>query len=617
MGSIFEGNPQSATSYSASTSETPEWMQDAIYNQVNWATNIANKPYEAYALPTVAELSPLQQQAYTGIQNAQGAYKENFGKAQTGMEGMSTAGTDVALGTAQANYLRDDLVGQNLNAGQNLFTQAGNLDILGSAQPLLNQAQTNANNIVGSASPYLTKAAGMSASDASNPYLQAGTAASGMNAANPYLQAGVSASGFNAANPLLQQAAGASGMNAANPYMNQSQSTTAQALADKALNAANPYLQQASQSSVSNIDQYMNPYQTNVMDALAQQGTRNLTENLLPGVSDSFIRAGQFGSRGMGEFGSRALRDTQEAVLRQQAPMMQQGYAQAMQASAADKARQASLAGTVGSISGADLGRTLQGASQYANLGQQAGQLTGADAARQAQVASTMGQLTGQDASRQMQAASTAGQLTGQDASRQMQAASTAGQMMGQDANRQAQLGQTMGQLTGQQASQLASLGSTTGQLTGQQMSQLGNLAQARTGAGQSQQQFGLNAASQVQQAKAQDLQRQMGALTSMANMATTSQDANYKDLAALEAAGKAEQMQLQTELSAAEREFMNQQLYPQQQMDWLGTQVRGMAPITDKRQTVSGSTTGATYNNSPLSQLASGFATYKGLNPE
>ena len=548
MGSIFQGTPQSATSYSASTSETPKWMQDAIYNQVNWATNIANKPYEAYALPTVAELSPLQQKAYTGIENAQGAYKENFGKAQTGMEGMSTAGTAGALGTAQANYLRDDLVGQNLDAGQNLFDQAGSLNVLGSAQPLLNQAQANANNIVGSASPYLTQAAGMSASDAANPYLRTGTAASGMNAANPYI--------------------------------NQSQSTTAQALADKALNAANPYLQQASQSSVSNIDQYMNPYQTNVMDALAQQGTRNLTENLLPGVSDSFIKAGQFGSRGMGEFGSRALRDTQESVLRQQAPMMQQGYAQAMQASAADKARQASLAGTVGSISGADLGRTLQGASQYANLGQQAGQLTGADAARQ------------------------------------MQAASTAGQMMGQDANRQAQLGQTMGQLTGQQASQLASLGATTGQLTGQQMSQLGSLAQARTGAGQSQQQFGLNAASQVQQAEAQDLQRQMGALTSMANMATTSQDANYKDLAALEAAGKAEQMQLQTELSAAEREFLNQQLYPQQQMDWLGTQVRGMAPITDKRTTVSGQTTGATYNNSPLSQLAAGFATYKGLNP-
>jgi hypothetical protein len=581
MGSIFEGTPQTATAaQSASANETPKWMQDAIFNQVNWATNIANKPYEEYALPTVADLSKNQQDAYTGIANAQGAYKQNLGKAQTGMEAMSKLGTAAGLDTAQADYLRSDLVGANLDAGQDLFDKAGALDIVGAGQGYLNQA------------------ANMNASGAANPYLQAGTSASGVNAASPYIQAAGSASGMNAANPYLQAGASASGMNAANPYMEQSQNTTAQALADKALNAANPYLQQASQSSVSNIDQYMNPYQTNVMDAIAQQGTRNLTENLLPGVSDSFIRAGQFGSRGMGEFGSRALRDTQESILRQQAPMAQQGYAQAMQASAADKARQANLAGTVGSISGADLGRTLQGAGQYAQLGSQAGQLTGADAARQMQAASTAGQLTNADASRQAQLGSTMGQLTGQDASRQMQAASTAGQLMGQDAGRQLQVGQAMGQLTGQQMQQLANLGST------------------RTGAGQSQQQFGLNAASQVQQAQAQDASRQMSALQSMGDMAIADQQANYRDLSALEAAGQAEQMQLQNQLGAAEKEFLDQQRYPQQQMDWLSTQVRGMAPITPTRSSTSSASTGSTYNPSPLSQLGAGFATYRGLNP-
>jgi hypothetical protein len=199
------------------------------------------------------------------------------------------------------------------------------------------------------------------------------------------------------------------------------------------------------------------------MDALAQQGTRNLTENLLPGVSDSFIKAGQFGSRNMGEFGSRALRDTQESILRQQAPLMQQGYAQAMQASAGDKARQAGLAGTVGGISTSDLGR-------------------------------------------------------------------------------------------------------------------------------------------------------QFSALQSMGDMAIADQNANYRDLTALEAAGQAEQMQMQQQLTAAEKEFVDQQLYPQRQMDWLSTQVRGMAPITPQRTLTSGSTTGATYNNSPLSQLAAGFGVYKGL---
>jgi len=57
MGSIFEGTPQTAKSGSTlSTNLTPQWMQDAIYNQVQWAQNISNTPYQAYELPTVAEL---------------------------------------------------------------------------------------------------------------------------------------------------------------------------------------------------------------------------------------------------------------------------------------------------------------------------------------------------------------------------------------------------------------------------------------------------------------------------------------------------------------------------------------------------------------------------------
>ena len=400
MGSIFQGTPQSASSYTSSSTETPKWMQDAIYNQVNWSQNLANKPYEAYSLPTVAELSPMQQQAYTGIADSQGGYKQNFNKAQAGMEGMSTAGTSGALNTAQQQYLNpsaNSLAGSNLNTGQNLFGQAGNLDIVGAGQGFINQA---------------------------------------------------------------------------------------------------------GQSSVSDVNQYMNPYQTNVMDALAQQGARNLSENLLPGVSDSFIKAGQFGSRNMGEFGSRALRDTQESILRQQAPLAQQGYTQAMQASASDKARQAGLAGTVG-------------------------------------------------------------------------------------------------------------------QLTNQQMSQLGNLATSQTSAGQQQQQLGLSAANALQATENQDLQRQMSALQSMADMSVADQAANYRDLSALEAAGQGEQMQMQKELTAAEKEFRDQQLYPQRQLDWLSTQVRGMAPITDRKTLTSGTTTGATYNLSPLSQLAAGYGTYKGLTAE
>jgi hypothetical protein len=451
-------------------------MQDAIYNQIQVAQNIANTPYQPYDLPTVAELSPLQQQAYKQVQANQGFYQGDLDKAQAGMMDFGSKGTADQLRQEQGQYLRQGLVDQNLNAGQNYWNKAGQLDIVGAGQPALTQAGQQ--NIMG----------------------------------------------------------------AAQPYLNQATQTTAQALSDRALNAANPYLQAASQSSAQNIGQYMSPYQTGVMDVIAKQAGRNLKENILPNVSDAFIKAGQFGSSRMGEVGSRALRDTQEAVLNQQAQLANQGYGQALGASQADLARQAQLAGTVGSISGADLSRVLQGGAQYGNLGQ------------------------------------------------------------------------TAGQLTSQQQQNLTNLGQTQGQLTAQQMSQLANLGQMQTGAGQAQQQFGLTAAQAAQQAQAQDYSRQMSALQNVANMQQQEQAMRSADVAALEGAGAAQQGQMQQQLNAAQQQYQNQLNYPKQQMDWLNTQIRGMAPITPQTTTNQGTTTGATYSPSPLSQLATGLYTYKGL---
>jgi len=410
MASLFQGSPQTATSYATSSTETPKWMQDAIYNQIQIAQNIANKPYESYDLPTVAELSPLQQKAYKNVQKNQGFYQGDIDKAQAGMYQFGSKGTASELEREQERYLQDpkNVMGQ-LKAGQGYFDTAGD--------------------------------------------------------------------------------------------------TTANAISERALAAANPYLTAASQSAAGGIDQYMSPYQTGVMDAIAKQGARNLSENLLPGVSDSFIKAGQFGGTRMGEFGSRALRDTQEAVLNQQAQLADKGYGQALSAAQTDLARQAQLANTVGSISGADLSRVLQGAGQYANIGQ------------------------------------------------------------------------------------------------------------ALTGAGQAQQQFGLTAAAQQQQAEAADYQRQMAALTQYANMQQQEQAMRAGDVASLEGAGAAQQNQMQQKLNAAKSQFEAAQLYPKQQADFLSTQIRGMAPITPQTTTQSGGSTGATYSASPLSQLATGLYTYKGLN--
>ena len=442
MAGLFQGKPQTATSYVTSSAETPKWMQDAIYNQVQLATNVANRPYQAYNMPTVAELSPLQQQAYAQVQKNVGAWQPDMGFATTGMKGFADKATADQLRAEQANYLRQDLVGKNLDTGQQLFGRAAGMDVFGAAQPLLGKAET----------------------------------------------------------------------------------TTAQSLAERALTAADPFLKAAGQTSASQVGQYMSPYQQGVLDVIAKQGARNLSENLLPQVSDSFIKAGQFGSSRMGEFGSRALRDTQEAILNQQAQAAQQGYGQSLSAAQADLARQAQLAGTVGSISGADLSRILQGGAQYGNLGQ------------------------------------------------------------------------------------------TQGQLTSQQMQNLANLGQMQTGAGQAQQQFGLTAAQQAQQAQAQDYARQMAALQNVANMAQQAQALRTCDVAALEAAGQGQQAQMQAQLNAARQQFDAAQNYPKQQLDWLSTQVRGMAPLSPPVTTQTGQTSGATYSPSPLSQLATGLYTAKGL---
>jgi len=543
MAGLFEGTPQTATSYVNTTSELPKWQQDALYNQIQLATNTANRPYSPYPGYRVAGLDPMQEQAYAQVQKNLGAYQPALDYASS-ISSYSNKGTADQFQKAQAPYLQPDLVSKDLNQGQQLFGQAAGMDIVGAAQPYLNRAGSM--DIVGAAQPYLNRAGSMDI----------------MGAAQPYLQGAAS-----------QNIVGA-----AQPYINQAGAATAQSLAERALTAANPYLTAAGQTSASQVGQYMSPYQQGVLDVIAKQGARNLSENLLPQVSDSFIKAGQFGSNRMGEFGSRALRDTQEAILNQQSQAAQQGYAQSLSAAQADLARQGQLAGTVGSISGADLSRVLQGGAQYGNLGQTLGQLTGQQASTLANIGQTSGQLTAQ----QMQ------NLTN--------------------------LGQTSGQLTAQQMQNLTNLGQTAGQLTGQQMQNLANLGQMQTTAGQAQQQYGLSAAQQNQAAQAQDYTRQMSALQSVGDMARQNQALRTADAAALESAGAAQRGVNQQMLDAARAKYEEEIAYPQKQLDWLSTQVRGIAPYVSAAQTQAGTTTGASYSPSPLSQLATGIYTAKGL---
>ena len=473
MASLFQGDPQKATSYVTSTTETPKWLQDAIYNQIYQSTNVANTPFTPYKGTLVAGATPQQQQAYDAVSANQGAWKAPFEAAQTGLEKLSAAPGAM---TAAAPYLQ----------------QATGMSPLQAAQPLISQATGTSG--VGAAQPYLTQqAAALAGVDTST----------GARTLSPYVQASLEGSG---------------------------------------LTAAAPYMQQAAQTSAQDIGQFFNPYTESVTNQIARLGARNLSENLLPAVSDSFIRAGQFGGTRMGEFGSRALRDTQESVLNQQSQALQAGYGQALSAAQQEAARQAQLASTAGGLGTAQQQAILSGGQALTSAQQQAAQQEIARAQALGGVGTQLGGLT----QSQQQALLSAAQQTGS--------------------------------LTGQQQQLLASMGAQAGQLTGA------------------------------------DLQRQQSTLQQMAAMAQQGQQMRTQDVAALEAAGMSQQQIAQREADSKYQQYLLEQQYPKSQLDWLSTQVRGMAPNVQSSTTQSGASTGQSYSASPLQQLATGLSASAGL---
>ncbi len=121
-------------------------------------------------------------------------------------------------------------------------------------------------------------------------------------------------------------------------------------------------LKTASQTMPQGIGAYMNPYTDAVVNRIADLGTRNLTEQLLPQVNSTFTGAGQFGSSRNADFTNRALRDVNENILAQQNQALQTGYQNAAENFNRDMTRMGTLAG------------------QYQNLGQETSQMGAADA---------------------------------------------------------------------------------------------------------------------------------------------------------------------------------------------------------------------------------------------
>lgn len=142
-----------------------------------------------------------------------------------------------------------------------------------------------------------------------------------------------------------------------------------QQIGQSGLSAAQPYLQQSGQASYGNIGQYMNPYNDAVTSRIAEMGARNLREQILPGINDQFIRAGQAGSSRNAEMFSRAARDANESIIAAQNQALQSGYSGALTASQADLARQGQLANVAGTLGTEGVRSGLDTAKALADLG--------------------------------------------------------------------------------------------------------------------------------------------------------------------------------------------------------------------------------------------------------
>ena len=224
-----------------------------------------------------------------------------------------------------------------------------------------------------------------------------------LNTASQQTQGTFGRSALETAQPLFGQAAGMSGVA-----------------------AAQPFLGAAGQTAPGVVGQYMNPYIDTVVNRIGELGTRSLREQVLPGISDQMIRAGQFGGTRQAEITGRAIRDAMEGISAQQSQALSQGFGQAQQAAQTDLSRMAGLASTAGGLTqaqqqaltdigartgalyGTDTSARLAGAQQMAGLAQQrqqqelagAGALQGIGAAQQGQVQRNL-DLATQDFERQ------------------------------------------------------------------------------------------------------------------------------------------------------------------------------------------------------------------------
>lgn len=137
------------------------------------------------------------------------------------------------------------------------------------------------------------------------------------------------------------------------------------------LTAATPYAQQAGQTSASQVQGYLNPYTDQVVNQIGIDGNRTLQEQILPAIRDKFISGGSYGGTRNAEIFGDAVRDATSAISANQTAALESGYNTSLSAAGTDLNRDASLAGTVGSLGATGATTSIDQAGALASLAAQ------------------------------------------------------------------------------------------------------------------------------------------------------------------------------------------------------------------------------------------------------
>ena len=152
--------------------------------------------------------------------------------------------------------------------------------------------------------------------------------------------------------------------------------TAAYNAAPTAINAGLPTLNQATDVATGaagalDINQYMNPYTSGVVDEIGRLGQKNFTDILAPNAVAGAAGSGQFGSRrGMQIYGDVA-RDSARATTGQQATALQSGYQNAVQAALQKQQNETQAGNLLGTLSSQGYTQGVGGLDVLSRLGAQ------------------------------------------------------------------------------------------------------------------------------------------------------------------------------------------------------------------------------------------------------